>query len=234
MSKHRGVRQGIVACALFGALLALGAGCVSQEWVRNTIMDKNKPVEAGVAQLETGIAQEKTALEQVNGRVTQVDGRVTQVDGRVSQVATQTTETRGVADGVVQKAGAVDNRLTQALANRLKRAPVLQVDMFFKSGKSDLSAEAQTALQGVVKLLADNPTYTADIVGFTDAVGTRGYNLGLSWYREEAIRRSLVEKGAPLNRFFFIGMGEDLAMGKTAAAEAKDRRGAVQVYRPAD
>jgi outer membrane protein OmpA-like peptidoglycan-associated protein len=43
-----------------------------------------------------------------------------------------------------------------------------QVDVTFRPGKADLSAAAQTALQGVVKLLADNPTYTVDLVGYTD------------------------------------------------------------------
>jgi peptidoglycan-associated lipoprotein len=215
---------------------ALGAaGCIATEdWVKQQIAQANAPVQTKVAQVETGLAQERTAREQVNARVTQVDGRVTQVDGRVSQVATQVTQARAVADQGVQKAGAVDARLTQALANRLKRTPVLQVDMFFATNKSDLSTEAQAALQGVVKLLGDNPTYTADIVGFTDKRGTPGYNLNLSWRREEAIRRFLLEKGAPLNRFYFIGLGEDVATGTTAKAEAKDRRGAVQVYKPAD
>ncbi len=224
---------------VLGAGVLGSAGCLAtHNWTDDEIRQMIAPIQTKVAQLETSAAQEKTRVDarltQIDGRVTQVDGRVTQVDGRVSQVATQVTEARKVADEGVQKAGAVDGRLTRVLANRLKRTPVLQVAMFFKPGNSDLSAEAQTALQGVVKLMADNPTYTADVVGFTDRVGSKGYNLNLSWRREEAIRRFLMENGAQLNRYFFIGMGEDLAAGKTAAAEAKDRRGAVQVYSPAD
>lgn len=222
-----------------GAAALGSAGCLAtHNWTDDEIRQMIAPIQTKVAQLETGAAAEKTRVDarltQIDGRVGQVDGRVTQVDGRVSQVATQVSEARKVADEGVQKAGAVDGRLTRVLANRLKRTPVMQVDMFFKPGRSDLSAEAQTALQGVVKLLADNPTYTADVVGFTDRAGTPGYNVNLSWRREEAIRRFLMENGAQLNRYFFIGMGEDLATGKTAAAEAKDRRGAVQVYSPAD
>jgi outer membrane protein OmpA-like peptidoglycan-associated protein len=56
----------------------------------------------------------------------------------------------------------------------------------------------------------------------------------LSWYREEAVRRVLVEKGAEVNRCSFIGLGEDVASGKDAAGKAKDRHVYVRDYRPAD
>ena len=47
-----------------------------------------------------------------------------------------------------------------------------------------------------LKVLADNPTYTIDVVGYTDSVGTADENVTLSWRREEAVRRFLVERGA--------------------------------------
>jgi outer membrane protein OmpA-like peptidoglycan-associated protein len=68
----------------------------------------------------------------------------------------------------------------------------------------------------------------------TDFVGDKDYNVDLSWYREEAVRRFLVEKGAELNRFSSIGLGEDVAPGKDAAGKAKDRHVSVRVYSPAD
>jgi outer membrane protein OmpA-like peptidoglycan-associated protein len=105
----------------------------------------------------------------------------------VDQLASQVAEARRVADAATQaaneveqqagaaaaKADVVDGRLTRALANRLKRNPVQQVDVIFASGKANLSPAAQAALQGVVKLLADNPAYTADVVGYTDLVGDK-------------------------------------------------------------
>ena len=75
-------------------------------------------------------------------------------------------------------------------------------------------AEAEyDALNGVLKTLQDNPTYTADVVGYTDGEGQARSNVTLSWNREESVRRYLVEKGASLNRFTFIGLGEDVTKG---------------------
>jgi outer membrane protein OmpA-like peptidoglycan-associated protein len=187
-----------------------------------------------VAQLETTTAAEKTRLDALTGRVEQVAGQTAEARRAADGAASAAADARQRADAAAAAAQAVDGRLTRVLGNRLKRNKVQQVDMFFATGKADLSTEAQAALTGIVKLLADNPTYTADLVGFTDKRGTKGYNVNLSWRREEEIRRFLVEKGADLNRFYFIGMGEDLATGKTATGEAKDRRGAVTIYRPAD
>ena len=45
-----------------------------------------------------------------------------------------------------------------------------------------------------MKLLADNPTYTADVVGYTDDVGATGSNVNLSWRREEVARRFMVDR----------------------------------------
>jgi hypothetical protein len=85
-----------------------------------------------------------------------------------------------------------------------------------------------------IKLLTDNATYTADVVGYTDDVGSSGSNVNLSWRREEIVRRFMVERGAELNRFSFIGFGEDLAKGTAPASRAQDRHVMVRVFRPAD
>jgi outer membrane protein OmpA-like peptidoglycan-associated protein len=231
---------GRVGFALVLGAAALGSGaCVAtRDWVRDDIREADKPIQAKLAQLEASMAQEKARVDgrlaQLDGRVGQVDGRVTQVEGRVGQVAAQVTEARRVADEGVQKAGAVDARLTQALANRYKRELVSTVSMFFAPGKSQLLPLHRDALNGVLKVLADNPTYTADVVGYTDGEGPRGYNLTLSWLREEAARRYLAERGQVLNRLSFIGVGEDLTRGDRnhPMARARDRQVAILIFRP--
>jgi len=234
MLKRRGIRHGIAVCALVGGPLALGTGCVTQDWVVNTIRDMQKPIETRVAQLETTTAAEKTRLDNLTGRVEQVAGQTAEARRVADGAASAAADARQRADAAAAAAQAVDGRVTRVLADRLKRTQVQEVAIHFKSGKWEIPKEDVAPLQGAVKALADNPTYTADVVGFTDKKGSRGYNVNLSWRREEEIRRFLVEKGADLNRLFFIGMGEDVATGKDAAGMAKDRRATVRVYKPVD
>ena len=235
-------RHGGLGCAmLLGAVMLWSAGRVAtRDWVRTQIARDNAPIQSKVAQLERAVAQGRTDLEQVNSRVTQVDGRVTQVDGRVgqvdgrlTQVATQTTEARMVANEGVQKAAAVDERLTRTLASRYSRELVETVTLLFAPGKSKLLPVHEDALRGVLKTLLENPTYTADIVGFTDATGPQRYNLTLSWLREEAARRYLSQRTHMLNRLTFIGLGEEMTGGdKSQLVRAEDRQVAILIYRP--
>jgi len=216
--------------------LALGlAGCVAtQDWVNKQIADSNARLETKIVQVENGVVQGKSAHDQLSGRVTQIDGRVTNVDGRVSQVTTQVAEVRTVANEGVQKAGAVDERLTRTLANRYRRELLSTVTLLFAPGKSALLPVHEDALGGVLKTLLENPTYTADIVGFTDSMGPERYNLTLSWLREEAARRYLSERGQLLNRLTFIGLGEDRTGGDKnhPMSRSSDRQVAILIYRP--
>ena len=75
-----------------------------------------------------------------------------------------------------------------------------------------------------MKLLADNATYTADVIGHTDDV--RGD--GVQRQSELAARRkwcaaSWWRQGTALNRFSFIGLGEDRATSTSVAGRAQDR-----------
>lgn len=143
------------------------------------------------------------------------------------------TDARQRADAAA-KGEAVDGRVTSALANRFKRTQVQEFRVTFETGRAELSAPAEQALQGAVKLLADNPTSSADVVGYTDDVGAAGSNVTLSWRREEVVRRFMVERGAALNRFSFIGLGEDRAKGSTPSGRAQDRHVHVRVFRPVE
>ena len=211
---------------IFGLTMLLGGvalgltGCQSdggspfgvfatEEWVRNYVREQNAPIQS---------------------KVGQVDGRVTQVDGRVTQVAAQTTEARKVADEGLRRATTADARLTQALANRYQRTLVEAVSLRYASNQFLLTSEHTAVLARVLKTLEDNPTYTVDIVGYTDATGSKTANNQLSWRREEVVRRHLIEKAPVIHRISFIGLGEEMADGPKK--DAADRQVTIAIYRP--
>jgi outer membrane protein OmpA-like peptidoglycan-associated protein len=228
-TEQRGLNRGL-GLTLLLAVVALGpAGCIAtQDWVK-----------AQNAQLKFEMDQR---LEQVAARVTQLDTRVTQLatqtGTQVTQLNTKVTEARAVADGAVQKAGAVDERLTRAQDNRYKRELMFMSVLHFAPGKSKLLPLHEDKLRGVLKVLTDNPTYTADIVGYADATGDERSNLMLSWLREESARRYLVEhgeRGQILNRLRNIGLGEDMTEGDKdhPMVRAADRQVSILIYRSA-
>ena len=222
----RTIWKRLATIGILVAPLLASYGCATQNWVIDTVREMDKDIIARIARNEAAAAAEKVRVDTQLAEI-----RAIGVDARNRADAAQRA-----ADVADRKAVAVDNRLTQVLANRLKRADVQQVDVQFDTGKSDLSPADRGALADVLKVLAANPTYTADVVGYTESVGTADSNVNLSWLREEAVRRFLVERGAELNRVYFIGVGEELAGDDTkdAAKRTKNRHVSIKVYKPTD
>lgn len=229
-------------------VILLGSfGCAGQNWVIDTVREMDKDLVARVGRIEATSTAEKTRVDQqlteVRGIGTDARNRADKA-GRVAQVASQKADTAAQkadaatqkADAATQKADAVDGRLTRAMANRLKRTQVQQADVTFKTGKSALHENGREVIMGILKVLADNPTYTVDIVGYTDSVGKADSNVILSWRREEAVRRFMVERGVELNRFSFTGVGAEQSGddAQDALKREKNRRVTITVFKPDD
>ncbi len=206
-AKNRLAMIGVLGAVMLGSF-----GCATQTWTVETIREMDKELVARMAKIEATAAAEKI-----------------RVDGQLNEI-------RGIGVDARNRADAVNARLTQAQASRLKRAQVQTLDVTFETGKSDISQSDRAALQALLPTIKDNPAYTVDVVGYTDTVGTADSNVNLSWRREEAVRRFLVERGVELNRFFFIGVGEELSGDdvKDTAKRAKNRRVTVTIFKFAE
>jgi OOP family OmpA-OmpF porin len=205
------------------ALALTPLGCATSQ----QLLEMDTEYKARMTKMEKGLATEK-------GRVDQLTTQLATVSATATEATRIGNDARQRADAAAAKGEAVDGRLTKALANRLARTQVQEFKVTFDVGRAELSDATKQILEGAAKLLSGNATYTADVIGYTDDVGAAGSNVNLSWRREEAVRRFMVEKGVPLNRFSFIGLGEDRAKGTTGAARAQERYVGIVVFRPAD
>ena len=212
------------------ALALTPLGCAT----RQQLLEMDTEFKARMSKMEMGLATEKRRVDELNVQLEAV--RATAMEAtRIGNEATRIgTDARQRADVAAAKGEAVDGRVTSALANRLNRTQVQEFRVGFDTGRADLPRPAEQALQGAAKLLAENPTYTVDIVGHTDDVGASGSNVNLSWRRSEVVRRFMVTRGVALNRFSFIGFGEDRAKETTEAGRARDRYVNVRVFRPVE
>jgi outer membrane protein OmpA-like peptidoglycan-associated protein len=229
---HTTVRIGLLV-----ALALTPIGCAT----RQQLLEMETEFKARMTRMEAGLATEKARVDKLNADLDAVRATATEatrVGNEATRIGTEATrignDARQRADAAAAKGEAVDGRVTSALANRFKRTQVQEFRVTFDTGRAELSAPAHQALEGAVKLLAENPTYSVDVVGYTDDVGESGSNVTLSWRREEAVRRFMVERGAGLNRFSFIGLGEDRAKGQTTTGRAQDRHVHVRVFRPVE
>jgi outer membrane protein OmpA-like peptidoglycan-associated protein len=213
------------------ALLALTPlGCAT----RQQLLEMETEFKGRMATMEAGLAVEKKRVDTLNTQVNELNAQLSAVRATATEATRIGTDARQRADAATAKVDAVDVRVASALADRFKRMPVKEFRVTFETGRAELSGPAQSSILDAVKVLADNPTYSADVVGYTDDVGAAGSNVNLSWRREEAVRRFMVQRGTELNRFSFIGLGEDRARGTTETARARDRHVLVKIYRPAE
>ena len=104
-------------------------------------------------------------------------------------------------------------------------------NILFDSNMSELLSESENELEILLKLLQDEPSLKATIVGHTDNQGSRGYNKRLSLDRANAVMDWLTAKGIAASRISAEGRGMDepVASNDTEQGRAQNRRTAVQL-----
>jgi outer membrane protein OmpA-like peptidoglycan-associated protein len=119
----------------------------------------------------------------------------------------------------------VDEEGCQVLFEESKKTLILE-GVNFETGKSTLTPESQTILNGVAEALVANEEVKVQVSGHTDNTGSLALNRRLSKARAEAVRQYLVEKGVAADRLTSAGFGPDrpVASNRTAEGRAQNRR----------
>lgn len=105
-------------------------------------------------------------------------------------------------------------------------------DINFATNKADLVAQDKAELDKVAEFMKDKPNSYAKIAGYTDDVGSRDHNEGLSRARAQMVRRYLKEKhGIDDSRMalFWYGPKNPIVPNTSPANQAKNRRVEVNV-----
>ncbi len=98
--------------------------------------------------------------------------------------------------------------------------------VYFQYDQSTLSAEGQSTLQEIGKLMKEVPEITVRVEGHADERGTNDYNLALGERRSKAVNDYLGSYGIQGSRLTTISYGEEKpAMeGASESSWAKNRR----------
>lgn len=103
----------------------------------------------------------------------------------------------------------------------------LTADTYFDFDKYNLKPAGKEALNKLISEMGNmNSIAKIKVVGYTDSIGTKQYNLGLSKRRAHTVAEYLIAHNIPADKIETIGMGEadPVASNKTAAGRAKNRR----------
>lgn len=124
-------------------------------------------------------------------------------------------------------AACVDQKKSAPVADKV----VFNADTFFDFDRADLKPEGRKLLDQVASAVNSVALETVIAVGYTDAIGSVQYNLGLSDRRANAVKSYLVTKGIDANRIYTEGKGkaDPIASNATADGRSKNRRVEVEI-----
>jgi peptidoglycan-associated lipoprotein len=86
--------------------------------------------------------------------------------------------------------------------------PVKMDNIFYEFGKWTLTASSEAGLQGLVKILIDNPNIAIELSAHTDMVGNDASNKELSQKRAQSVVDYLIKAGIDKGRLTPVGYGE--------------------------
>jgi outer membrane protein OmpA-like peptidoglycan-associated protein len=233
---------------VMGAVLILaagGIGCATKKHVRNVVA----PIEGRVTDAEKKNAANASAIGELENNVSRVDERVMDVDKKAmaaaqdaakanqaaAQASQQAADAKTFAESGLNRANQRADQLEQALENRDNYTVSVEETVLFSFNRSTLTKEAKEKLDEVAKSVGSMKHYAIEVQGFTDASGSKQYNLALSQKRaDEVVRYLTVQHNIPLRRIHVLGIGEDnpANTGKGRVANQENRRVEVKIYGP--
>ncbi len=101
--------------------------------------------------------------------------------------------------------------------------PVKMDNIFYEFGSAKLTEDSYKGLDGLVKLLNDNPNITIEIGAHTDYVGGDEANLKLSEERANSVVDYLLLKGIEKERLSAVGYGETVPVRPDKAMVRQNR-----------
>jgi outer membrane protein OmpA-like peptidoglycan-associated protein len=230
------------------------SGCATRGVVTGEVREAEARLDERLAQLDRRLGQLEAALREQGERLGRIEaagadalaraaeagrraegaaaaaaGAAARADQAASAAAearrgaAQATETAGRA---LDRAGVVEARVARQAAARQADPGGDTVTVSFAFDRWTLDARAQAVLGDLLKRLVADPALLVTLEGYTDSVGTDGYNFELSRKRAEAVRRFIVDGGVGVRRIEHIGFGEThpAADNATAGGRARNRR----------
>lgn len=113
-----------------------------------------------------------------------------------------------------------DGRLEVSLAEQLR----------YEQTDHEVPTRSRRLLDGIARLLAENPDTRVQVLSHTDDEGDGGFNLRLSQRRADALKEYLMSRGVDPERITAVGRGEEAPLvgsskhRQSRAERAKNRR----------
>jgi outer membrane protein OmpA-like peptidoglycan-associated protein len=193
----------------------------------------DRKIDTARAQAETSYAEDQRAVLSAQRDNARLDARTREADVAKGQVATARSEAdaaQAAAASSGQQSAELQRQIDMLQAKATDRGLVLTLgDVLFATGRADLKSGASGNLDKLVAFLNKYPDRTVVIEGYTDNVGSEGYNQALSERRADSVKSYLAEQGIGAMRLSASGKGESDAVGSNDSATGRQQNRRVEV-----
>ncbi|MDP5121585.1 MAG: OmpA family protein, partial [Spirosomaceae bacterium] len=100
--------------------------------------------------------------------------------------------------------------------------------VYFDVGQASILPESYGQLEGLLKMLQDNPKLKIEVVGHTDNQGDSKLNKRLSVRRALEVRQYLIGEGIDGKRIKFKGMGDSAPIAQNDSEENRSQNRRVE------
>jgi len=100
--------------------------------------------------------------------------------------------------------------------------PIVIQNILYDFNKATLRPESQLILDGIVKIMTDNPKIKVELGAHTDSIGSDAYNIKLSQARAQACVDYMISKGVGDTRIFAKGYGKSRPIAPNSLPNGKD------------
>jgi OOP family OmpA-OmpF porin len=216
----------IVTLGTASLLILLNAGCATKKYVQ-----------ANVANLETKISAVDKKTDENATRITDLDHKteagIADAQKKAEDAGQQASKAESdaqAANALAQKGVDQANLVGQELDNIDNFKPVKSGTVLFKVNRYNLTDEDKEQLDAFAHTTDGLKRYVIQVQGFTDATGSKQYNLALSQRRADAVVRYLtLHDKIPLIWVRYLGYGEDMPASDNNSTEGRQQNRRVVV-----
>ena len=197
---------------------AAEAGIADASRERDQVRLAARTAEADRAKREAEAAQTQAAQAQMQAQAAQQQAQTAQMQAAAAQEQNA---------ALVQRAAVLEALLVELQAVKTERGYIVTIgDVLFATNQATLTPNGMSTLRKLADVMAQNPSRTVLVEGFTDSTGSSSHNQELSQRRAEAVASALGGMGVPRDRIAMKAYGEafPVAANDTASNRQRNRR----------
>jgi outer membrane protein OmpA-like peptidoglycan-associated protein len=176
---------------------------------------------------DLALSQLQVAQGQLGRTERQLDETQNQLQRQQQETATQRQQLLDM-EARLKDARATIAKIASVKDDERGMVITIQSELLFKTGKSDLKPAAMAKLDQIAEALKgkEQPIH---VLGYTDSVGARDFNMDLSQRRASAVRDYLVGKGIPQDLVRGEGKGPDDPASDNTSVEGRASNRRVEI-----